>query len=246
MVSFWKHVNSVLREADIVIEVLDARLIEETRNEEIEDKIRKAKKKILYVINKCDLVKEEKLKNIKKGLRPAVFISSKDHLGTTILKKKILELSRGDKVAVGVLGYPNVGKSSLINALAGKRAARTSSESGFTKGLQKIRVDNKILLLDTPGVFPRKEKDVIKHGKTGSVDYTKIKDPEMAALGLIEDEAELIKQHYKIEGEDCEEILEQIALKFNKLEKGGKANLDSAARFLLKEWQTGKIKIKDF
>ena len=242
MTSFWKHVNTVLREANIIIEVLDARLIDETRNEEIEDKIRKAKKKILYVINKCDLVNNQKLKTIKKGLRPAVFISSKDHLGTTILKKKILELSKGEKVTVGVLGYPNVGKSSLINALAGRGAARTSSESGFTKGLQKIRVDNKILLLDTPGVFPNKEKNVIKHGKTGSIDYSKIKDPEMAALGLIEDETDLIKKHYRIEGEDAEMILEQIAFKFKKLQKGGTADLDAAGRFLLKEWQTGKIK----
>lgn len=246
MPSYWKHVNTVLRESDIIIEVLDARLIEETRNEEIEDKITKSKKRILYVINKCDLVDLERLKDIKKSLKPSVFISSKDHLGTTILKKKILELSRGEKVTVGVLGYPNVGKSSLINALAGKRAARTSAESGFTKGLQKIRVDHKILLLDTPGVFPHKEKDVIKHGKTGSIDYSKIKDPEMAALGLIEDKKESIKKHYNIDEDEPEKILEEIAFKFKKLQKGGTPDLEAAGRFLLKEWQTGKIKIKDF
>jgi len=242
MPSFWKHVNTVLREADIIIEVLDARLIEETRNEEIEYKIEKSKKRILYVINKCDLVEAKKLKGIKKNLKPSVFISSKDHLGTTILKKKILELSRGEKVTVGVLGYPNVGKSSLINALAGKRAARTSSESGFTKGLQKIRVDNKILLLDTPGVFPHKEKDAVKHGKTGSVDYTKIKDPEMVAMQLIEDEKELIKKHYGVTEDEPETILEEIALKFRKMQKGGMPDMEAAGRFLLKEWQTGKIK----
>ncbi|MBU0456963.1 MAG: 50S ribosome-binding GTPase [Nanoarchaeota archaeon] len=189
MASFWKHVNKVLREADIIIEVLDARLIEETRNEEIEKKIKVQGKIILYVINKCDLVNVNQLYGIKKTLKPSVFISSRDHLGTTILKKKILELSRGEKVTVGVLGYPNVGKSSLINALSGKGSARTSSESGYTKGVQKIRVDNKILLIDSPGVFPRKEKDAIKHGKTGAIDFAKIKDAEHVALNIIEDGA---------------------------------------------------------
>ena len=242
MPSFWKHVNLVLKEADIIIEVLDARMIQETRNEEIENKIKKSNKKILYVINKCDLVNKKKIDSTKKELKPSVFISSREHLGTTILKKKILELSRGEKVTVGIVGYPNVGKSSLINALAGRGKARTSIESGYTKGVQRIRVDNKILLLDTPGVFPNKEKDVAKHGAIGAIDFAKIKDPEIVALKLIESEKDLIKQHFKIVEDEAEDILEAIAIKFKKLSKGGKANLEIAARFLLREWQTGKIK----
>ena len=242
MPSFWKHVNLVIKEADIIIEVLDSRMVEETRNEEIENKIKRNNKKILYVINKCDLVNKNELQVLKKKLYPSVFISSREHLGTTILKKKILEISRGKKVKVGVVGYPNVGKSSLINALAGRGKARTSTESGFTKGVQKIRVDNKILLLDTPGVFPKKEKDIVKHGKIGAVDYAKIKDPELVALKIIEEEKELIKTYFSILEEETEEILEAIAIKFKKLSKGGKANLETAARFLLKRWQTGKIK----
>jgi len=242
MASFWKHVKRVIDEADIIIEVLDARSIKDTRNFEIEDKIQKAEKRILYVVTKCDLADIKKIKLEKKNIFPSVFISSKEHLGTTILKKKILELSRGEKVVVGVVGYPNVGKSSLINALAGRGAARTSSESGYTKGWQKIKVDNKIMLLDTPGVFPKKEKDIIKHGKIGAIDYSKIKDPEIAALHLIQDKKELFEKYYNVEGKDSEEILEEVALKLKKLQKGGKPNLEAAARAVLKDWQTGKIK----
>ena len=241
MGNFWKHVNRVLRESEIIIEVLDARMIKETRNFELEDKIKKMGKKILYVLNKCDLVDVKELKASKTKLMPSVFISSKDKLGTTILKKRILELSRGNSTVVGIVGYPNVGKSSLINALSGKGAAKTSSESGYTKGFQKIRVDPKILLLDTPGVLPRKEKDLAKHSKTGALSYGKIKDAETAALELIEDEKDKIIKFYKIEGDDPEEILEKVALKFNKLSAGGKANIEVAARMLMKDWQVGKI-----
>jgi len=241
MPSFWRHVNQVLKEAEIIIEVIDARHIKETRNLEIEEKITKAKRRILYVITKCDLVNIDKLKKEISNLNPVVFISSTEKLGTTILKKKILELSKGEKVTVGVVGYPNVGKSSLINALTGRGSARTSSESGYTRGLQKIRVDGKILLIDTPGVFPSMEKDNLKHGKTGAIDYSKIKDPELVALNLIEEQKELIKKHYKISKDEGDEILEAIALKFKKLQKGGGPDIDAAARLLLKHWQTGVI-----
>jgi len=244
MGSFWKHVNNVLREAEIIIQVLDARMVEETRNHEIEEKIEKWEKKILNVITKIDLVDLEKVKVMRSKLRPCIFISSKNKQGTTILKKKILELSKGKAVIVGVVGYPNVGKSSLINALSGRGAAKTSSESGYTKGMQKIKVDNKILILDTPGVFPDREKDDSKHGKIGAIDYGKIKDPETAALHLIMGEKETILKHYQLEykGDDSEEILEQIAFKFNLVSKGNTPNLEVAARKVLKDWQTGNIK----
>lgn len=240
MAQFWKHVNEVMRRSDIVLEVLDARMVEETRNKEIEDKILRFGKKILFVLNKCDLVDLERLKAQKKELHPCVFVSSKDKLGTTILKKKILELSHGEPVIVGVVGYPNVGKSSVINALSGRHAARTSAESGYTKGVQKVKVDNKIMLIDTPGVFPQKEKDQFKHGMTGAVSYEKIKDPETVALQIIEAHLDKIKLHYQVEGEDAEGVLQQLAQKWGKVGKGGRANLDGVSRAFLKEWQEGK------
>ncbi|MDP3763864.1 MAG: GTPase [bacterium] len=241
MPSFWRHVNGVLRYADIILEVLDARMIEETRNREIEDKVQRLGKKLLFVFTKCDLVNQERLHEAQRAYHPSVFVSSTDKLGTTILKKKIMELSRGEPVTVGVVGFPNVGKSSLINALAGRGSARTSPESGFTKGIQRVRVSPKIMLLDTPGVFPYKEKDEYILAKIGSRDYSKIREPDVVALKLIGEKKELLTEYYHVAGEEAEEILENIARKFNKLQKGGHPDIEPTARMVLKDWQTGKI-----
>ncbi|MBT7332326.1 GTP-binding protein, partial [Candidatus Woesearchaeota archaeon] len=73
-------------------------------------------------------------------------------------------------------------------------------------------------------------------------DYSKIKDPEIAALKLIEEKKEVLQKHFDIHEDDEEEFLEQIAFKFKKMAKGGKPDVEAAARLLLKEWQTGKVK----
>ncbi|HLC98349.1 MAG TPA: GTPase [Candidatus Nanoarchaeia archaeon] len=243
----WEHVNIVLRLADIVIEVLDAREIAASRQKALEEKVRRLGKKLLYVITKCDLVPKEEVQQAAHQLQPSVFISSTEKWGTTILKKKLLEIGKGEKITIGIVGYPNVGKSSLINALAGRHAARVSPESGFTKGMQRIRVSPKILLLDTPGVFPREERakeglEAARYVKIGAVDYGKLRDPETAALQLLTDEKERIRTHYSLQEEEPEEILEALAKKFKKVRKGGFPDSEAAARLLLKEWQAGKIR----
>ncbi len=244
MGSFWAHVNEVIDRADIIIEVLDARMISQTRNIEVEQKVKESRKILLYCINKVDLAGKEKTEKLSHFLKPGVFISSTEKLGTTILKKKILELSRGKPVTVGVVGYPNVGKSSVINALSGRGAARTSSQSGFTKGIQKIRVDNKILVLDSPGVFPYGEKDAYKHSLTGSIDAAQLRDPEQMALRFIEDKPALVKKQFNIPPGmiDADEILETIAINLQLFSKGKEPDIIRASRRVLQEWQLGKMR----
>lgn len=241
MASFLRHVLRVLQQAELIIEVIDARMPEETRNKVIEKKIEKLGKKIIFAINKCDLISQKEAEILKKKYNPCVFVSATQRLGTTMLKKKILELSKGQKVIVGVVGFPNVGKSSLINALAGRSKARTSSVSGYTKGLQKVKVSEKIMLIDTPGTFTQLEHEGL-YGKTGAVSAEKIKNPEEAALFLIKDYTLKFKKYYSVNGDDPDEILENIALKLNKIKKGGVPDTDSASRKILQDWQRGKIK----
>ena len=176
-----------------------------------------------------------------------MFVSAKEHHGTTMLKDRILiEAKKAykdiKKVKVGVLGYPNVGKSSLINALKGRHAASTSILSGHTKGVQRVKATNRIMFLDTPGVIPYKEKEPIKHAFIGTTDFTKAKEPDLIVIGLMDRFPGRVEMFYGVGiEEDKEETIEKIALKRNILKKKAEADIERTARMILKEWQKGKI-----
>jgi ribosome biogenesis GTPase A len=121
----------------IVLHVIDARFPEDSRNREIEDRVKDAGKRILYVINKTDLVGIELAKEIARGIQPSVFVSSKEKLGGTILLKSILKMSEGKSVTVGVVGYPNVGKSSVINLLKGKKSSSVSPQQAIQEASRR-------------------------------------------------------------------------------------------------------------
>ena len=236
-------VKKVVKKSDIVLLVLDARFPEMSNHPELESKA--GGKPIIYVLNKCDLVSKEEVEKSKKLFRHCVFISSKDHLGTTMLKKKIMEVARGEKVTVGVVGYPNTGKSSMINALRGRRGASTSAMSGHTKGKQLLKVSEKIYILDTPGVLPYMENDEIKLALIGAIDFSKVKEPDLVAQTLIEEKTGLVCEHYGVENEgECDDILEAIALRYKKLKKKAEPDLDVTARMIIMDWQRGKIRAR--
>ncbi|MFO7711101.1 MAG: GTPase [Candidatus Woesearchaeota archaeon] len=238
MANFWKIVNDVIGKSDIILEVLDARFPQESRNPEIEQKVREGKQ-LIYVINKCELMPKEHLEAWKRKLKPSVFVSCNKHYGFTKLRDKILRFTEEKKVVVGVVGYPNTGKSSVINSLKGKKAAQTSSVSGYTKGIQLIRVDNRIMILDTPGVIPFQEKDEIKHALFGTKSMSQVKDPEGVAHVLLENQGEILKERFGITGDDAEELLLSLTRHWNMLKKGSEPDTERAARKLIDLWQKG-------
>ena len=91
--SFWKQVNNVIDDSDIVLLVLDARMVKDTRNKEIEDKVKERKKSIIYVIIKFDLADDSVKFRYKNRLKPVVFVSSKEYTGVSELKERILIIS---------------------------------------------------------------------------------------------------------------------------------------------------------
>ncbi len=247
MTGSWKIVNDVINDADVLLLVMDSRLVEETRNVQIEQRVKGLGKPLIYVLSKCDLVGKDAAEKWKKTLNPAVFVSSKDHQGTTLLRERIIiegKRAYPDKkgVKVGVLGYPNVGKSSLINAMRGKNVAPTSILSGHTRHVQKIKADNRIILLDTPGVIPQNEKDHLKHALIGTVDFNHEKDPDLIVMELMRSHPGRLESFYGIEeSEDKEETIRKIAVKRNMLLKGGEIDIARVSRMILEDWQRGRI-----
>jgi ribosome biogenesis GTPase A len=245
MANFWDLIHKVLRDADILLLVLDSRMISQTRNLELEKKVESTGKPYIYVINKADLIDPIMAKAYKKNIPHSVFISAKNHQGTHHLREKIqiyAARAKLDTVKVGVLGYPNVGKSSIINALAGRKAAPVSTISGYTRGLKNIRATSKILLLDTPGVIPYNEKDDMKHAIIGTIDHSKEKEPDIVVMFLMEEFPKIIEKYYAVPCiKDKGATLETIAMKRKLLSKGGIADIQRVSRMILKDWQTGKI-----
>ncbi|MBR9699070.1 GTPase RsgA [Candidatus Woesearchaeota archaeon] len=245
MANYWRLVNKVIERSDILLLVLDARMINETRNEEVEYKVKQAEKPLIYAITKFDLIDDSEAREFREFLNPCVFVSVTKHVGTSRLRERILiETQRiGLKnVTVGVLGYPNVGKSSLINAMKGRKSASTSSMSGHTKGVQLVKGDSRIMFLDTPGVIPYKEEDQMKHAMIGTTDYTKVKDPDLVAMQIMRKYPGKIEKFYGVDrSEDKEITLEDIARKRNILKKRGEMDIMRAARQVLQDWQKGKI-----
>ncbi|MBI5389970.1 50S ribosome-binding GTPase [Candidatus Woesearchaeota archaeon] len=240
MGNFWRLVNRVIDESEILLLILDARMIEESRNSEVETKIKKLGKKLLYVVNKADLVDRATLE--KKIPQPGVLVSSKERWGSTILLKKLLQLANKQETFVGVLGYPNVGKSSVVNMLKGQGSASVSSHAGHTKGIQKIKIHRLLMLLDTPGVLPRGENDLEKQVKIGSKNAHQITDPVGAAYGMLETEGERICAFYGIAYiKDPMDALETLAKKRKLLLKRGGVDEDRMARLLITDWQLGKM-----
>ncbi|VVB79080.1 GTPase Der [uncultured archaeon] len=253
-------VANLIQISDIILEVLDARFPQETRNLEIEEEILNMGKKIIYVLNKADMVedlakKKEQLKEMK--LYPYVLVSCRSRVGSNELREKIkieakrVELPHGEmkRVQVGIIGYPNTGKSSLINFLTGRSAAKVGAEAGFTKGLQKVKLTQDILVLDTPGVIPQKEYSASdklaasKHAKVNARDYSKVRSPDFVVAKLMEEYPEQIEKFYGVDVHgNSDELIQIIGHRRNMLKKGGVIDEDKAARVILKDWQEGKIK----
>jgi len=267
-VKYPQVAKNIVDTSDIILQVLDARFIEETRNLALEEEILKQKKKIIYVLNKADLISKSKLREIKGRFYPFVAVSCIEkygiktlrslikRIGATIEKRERREIlkdkvvfSEDHRLKVGVIGYPNAGKSSLLNILAGKAAAGVGADAGFTRNVQKIRLTDDIILVDSPGVIPEshysltdKEK-IANHTLAGGKSYTQTKEPDMVVMQLFKLHKEALQKFYDTDVEDSDELIEVVGKARGLFKKGGVVNEDNSARSILKDWQFGKIRV---
>ena len=253
-----------LRLIDIVIELVDARLPISSRNPKVDELV--GSKPHLIVLNKSDIADPEVTKlweeYFSKNGMSAVSVSSTSGKNfnfifdkcRVLLKDKIQrEKEKGiinRSIKIMVCGVPNVGKSSFINKLSGKKSAITGDRPGVTKGKQWIRLKNNFELLDTPGIlWPKFDDDQVglRLAYTGAVKDEIIDVEELAChlLTFLRNEySESLVQRYKMtetEGLEGYELLEYLGRKRGFVVSGGEIDTERAAHILLDEFRGAKL-----
>lgn len=250
----WGELYKVIDSSDVIIQVLDARDPMGTRSPHIEAYLKKEKpwKHLLFVLNKCDLVPTWATKRwvarLSEDYPTLAFHSS---LTNPFGKGAFIQLLRQfgklhtDKkqISVGFIGYPNVGKSSVINTLRSKKVCNVAPIAGETKVWQYITLMRRIFLIDCPGVvYPSgdSETDIVLKGV---VQVEKIKSPEDHIAAVLERaKPEYVSKAYKIDSwQNAEDFLEKLAYKTGKLLKGGEPDCQTVSKMVLNDWQRGRI-----
>ncbi|XP_068180378.1 nucleolar GTP-binding protein 2 isoform X2 [Antennarius striatus] len=250
----WGELYKVIDSSDVIIQVLDARDPMGTRSKSIETYLKKEKswKHLIFVLNKCDLIPTWVTKRwvalLSQEYPTLAFHAS---LTNSFGKGSLIQLLRQfgklhtDKkqISVGFIGYPNVGKSSIINTLRSKKVCNVAPIAGETKVWQYITLMRRIFLIDCPGVvYPSEdsESDIVLKGV---VQVEKIKNPEDHIGAVLERaKAEYIQKTYRIPTWDsAEDFLEKLAFRSGKLLKGGEPDLPTVSKMVLNDWQRGRI-----
>ena len=248
---FWPVTKKVLKDADIVLLILDVRMPELSRNSELERKGDLYDKKLVYVFNKIDLVSLKYLNFIKDKYPDAFYVSGTNNIGINELRRDLLIMAKRMKVKepkIGVVGYPNVGKSAIINALAKRARAKVAAYAGTTRGIQWIRAGS-LLVLDSPGVVPYQDSGLML-GVLGAKNIEKIGNVERVAFEIIKMflnyDKSVFENCYGIVISDIEDfglILEDIGRKKGFLLKGGIVDERRAALAVIHDWHKGKLRL---
>ena len=251
MSGFWPVVGNVIRNSDILLLVLDSRMPEISRNKELEGKIERFEKPMFRIMTKMDLLSGPEIEKLRGKYPEAFFVSGTENTGFKRLRTAIMIEGKrmGLKtVRVGVVGYPNMGKSAIINCLARGARTKVSSVAGTTRGTQWVRVGD-MRIIDSPGVIPFSDRDEKKLGLLVAKNPEKLRNPEETAKEilsfLVGRNSKGLKKYFKIEieSDDPHEIFEAIMKRRSYLLKGGILDEHRAALDIIREWQNGKLKV---
>ncbi len=285
--AYDKVFKEVIDAADVVLYVLDARDPESTRSKEVEKAILSTKnKRLILVLNKIDLIPTNVLKQWVDYLKtsfPTIPLraSSGAPNATTFNHKKLTQIATANSllqalktyanrsnlkrsITVGIIGYPNVGKSSIINSLISRhgnnsKVCPVGNQAGVTTSLREVKIDNKLKIIDSPGiVFPGEKSDDINEEARlvllNALPPKQITDPLSAVSLLLKRQAqnnellENICKLYEITPTETssldsftKEFLIHVAIKRGRLGRGGIPNIEAAAMTILNDWRDGRI-----
>uniref|UniRef100_A0AAF5Q286 Nucleolar GTP-binding protein 2 n=3 Tax=Wuchereria bancrofti TaxID=6293 RepID=A0AAF5Q286_WUCBA len=250
----WGELYKVIDSSDVVVEVVDGRDPVGTRCLHIEQFLRKEKshKHLILVLNKVDLVPtwvtKKWLTLLSQELPTVAFHASMQHSfgkGTLInLLRQFANLHKDrQQISVGFIGYPNVGKSSIINTLRAKRVCKTAPIAGETKVWQYVSLMRRIYMIDCPGVvYPQGDSEtqiILK----GVVRVENVKDPINHVQGVLDRVREqyLLKTYSIDPWNDVCDFLTKICVKTGRLLKGGEPDWNTAAKIVLNDFQRGRL-----
>lgn len=252
-----KEIKKILPKVDLVIEILDARIPYSSDNPMLATL--RGDKPCIKILNKCDLADPEVTLEWQTYLEQEKFVKTialnnhqidKIRKLTSLCHKMIPGRGTGVKPLYAmIMGIPNVGKSTLINILAGKTIAKTGNEPAVTKSQQHIELENNIILIDTPGMlWPKFEHPNIGYrlATTGAIRDTAIDHDDIAFFAahyILQHYPEKLMQRFQLQQlPDSElELLEIIGKKKGCLRAGGQVELDKVCKIFLTEYRDGSI-----
>lgn len=255
-----RDLKEKLNLVDVVLEVLDARIPHSSAYKNVKNLI--GNKSRLILLNKSDL-SDPKYNTLwaqkieQESCAPVIITNLNNQKDINAIIEKIIEISNPIMLELlkkgllpraartMVIGMPNVGKSSTINRLIRKGKTKTGAKAGVTRQQQWVRINNKVELLDTPGIIPTVQDDQKQAAKLACVNSIgeNAYDNEFVArelLKLIQEAGyeELLRQYYKL---DNEITIENIAQARNWIVKGAQPDVVRTSQFILTDFREGKI-----
>ncbi len=256
-----KEIQKTLPDMDLLIEVLDARLPGSSENPMIA-KLRESQNKQLpciKIFNKSDLadpvLTQQWQAFYEKDLGIKTLSVSRDQVDKikqiSSLCRKMVPISetRVKEIHAMIVGIPNVGKSTIINTLTGRTIAKTGNEAAVTRQLQRIKINDDVVLFDTPGLLwgnILNENRGFRLAISGAIKDTAFDSDDAAfylAEYLIKEYPEHIQQRYELEKapETELELIEALGRQRGCLRSGGQVEIDKACKILINEFRTGTL-----